>query len=105
MRKHYATCPYCEHQHYVKFLKWFFAPNMHSLWIHVLHPSGCSFYWRWLRCPVCKKRSWTPLEDEIAVEGRRLMNEFLRTTNDSFQTLAKYLSEHRDEVINELKKR
>lgn len=105
MRKLYATCPVCEHQHRVRFLKWFFAPHMYSLWVRVLKPSGCMDYCRWLRCPACKKYSWTTLEDEIFVEGRRLMNESLQNMNDSFKILIDYLSEHHDEVVEELKKR
>ena len=103
MRKIYATCPECEHQYRVKFLKWFFAPNMYSLWIHVLQPSGCMFYWRWLQCPACKNHHWTPLEDELFVEGRRSMNECLQNMNDSFKALTDYLSEHHDEIVEELK--
>jgi hypothetical protein len=105
MRKLYATCPYCEHQYLVRFWKRFFAPNMHSFWIHILHPSCCSFSWRWLRCPACKKHSWAPLENELIIEGRRLMNEFLQSTNESLKTLTGYLVEHRDEVVEEFNKK
>ena len=104
MRKFYASCPVCEHQHRVRFLKWFFAPNMHSLWVHILQPSGCMIYWRWLRCPACRKRSWTPLENETIVEGRRLVNDRLQGVNAGFKDLIDYLAEHRDEVMEELKK-
>lgn len=99
-RKYYATCPHCEHQYRARFGKWFFAPNMHSLWVWIFDPSYFWVPWRWLRCPSCKKHSWVPLE----TEGQVTFNEFMRNTYESFMKIPKYLSEHRDEVIEEFNK-